>query len=70
MFQDNGRINWHLQREGLCAVGEAMLLDGETPGSALLNGENPGGEGDVPELHIMKEGSHMNTEHPLLWDSI
>lgn len=70
MFQDNISIKGHLQREALCSIGEVVLLDSEAFGIALLKSENPSRKGDVLELHIMKKGSHVNAEHPVLWDSI
>lgn len=70
MFQDNISIEGHLQREALQSVREAMLLDNEAFGTAFLNSEDPGGKGDVLELHVMKKRPQLNTEHPVLRDSI
>lgn len=66
MFQDYVSLKGHLQSKVLCSIGEAVFLDGEAFGVALLNSEDPSGEGDVLELHIMKKGPQMNTEQSVL----
>lgn len=55
-----------MQIEALRSIGEGVLLDCEAFGIALLNSEDPSGEGDVPELHVMQKGPQVNTEQSVL----
>lgn len=70
MFQDHVSVKGHLQRVALVAIREAVLLDHESSGDALLNRENPGGEGDVLQPDVMEEGPQVDGEQPVLRDSI
>lgn len=70
MCEDNVSIKWNLERETLGFIGETVLLDNKPSGFALLNSENPRREGDVLQLHIMKEGSQVNAEYSAFWNGI
>ena len=59
-----------MKREDLGAISQAVFLDCEAFGIAVLNSEDPGREGDVPQLNVMEEGSQENAEHQSLWDSV
>lgn len=70
MCEDNISIKWNLERETPGFIGETVLVDNKPSGFALLNSENPRREGDVLQLHIMKEGSQVNAEYSAFWNCI
>lgn len=70
MCEDNISIKRNLERETLGFIGETVLLDNKPSGFALLNSEDPRREGDVLQLHIVKEGSQVNAEQSAFWNSV
>lgn len=80
MCEDNISIKWNFEKETLGFNGETVpldikpccfaLLDIKPSGFALLNSENPRREGDVLQLHIVKEVSQVNAEFSVFWNGI